>query len=94
MVELIILLKLTRSNANHAIARGRGPSTAKVYTVVLWFLFEFLGLFIGTAVCSALDWPIKLTYLYLFAALPMAILGGFISTRIAKRGETFYTPPQ
>jgi len=94
MVEIIALLRLIRSNANHAITRGRGPSTAKVYTVALWFLFEFLGLFIGTAVCSTLEWPIKLTYLYLFAALPMAILGGFISTRIAKRGEAFYTPPQ
>jgi len=94
MVELIILLRLTQSNANYAVARGRRPSTAKVYTVALWFLFELLGLFIGTAVCSALDWPIKLTYLYLLAALPMAILGGFISMRIAKRGEAFYTPPQ
>jgi len=94
MVELITLIKLTQSNANHAIARGRGPSTAKVYTVGLWFLFEFLGFFIGTAVCSWLGWTIRLTYLYLLAALPMAILGGFISTRIAKRGEAFYTPPQ
>ena len=94
MVELYILLRLTRSNANHAIARGRGPSAAKAYTVALWFLFELLGLFIGVAVCSVLNWPIKLTYLYLLAALPMAILGGFISTRIAKRREAFYTPPR
>jgi len=36
MVELIALLRLIRPNANHAITRGRGPSTAKVYTVALF----------------------------------------------------------
>ena len=94
MVELIVLIKFMNANAAHAIARGRAPGIAKVYTVVLWFWFEVMGFFIGAAICDVLGWSWRLSLVYLLAALPMAFIGGFISSRIAKRGKPFYTPPQ
>lgn len=92
MIELFALVNLTTANAQSAVARGRAPAIAKLYTVILWFLFEAIGFFAGAAVSLACGWELKLSLLYLFAALPLAGLGGLLSNRLAKRGETFYTP--
>ena len=94
MVELIVLINLTRANANHAIARGRSPGTAKLYTVLLWFVFAGLGIFLSAALFFTMGWNWNIIYIYTLVAIPMGCLGGFVSNRIAKRGEPFYTPPQ
>lgn len=93
-MEIFIIWKIAKTNANLAVARGRSPGIAIAYTVILWFWFEILGFFIGAAVCKWLGWPMRLIFLFLLAAFPMALLGGFLSRQIAKRGEAFYTPPQ
>lgn len=92
MIELFAIVNLINANVQSTIARGRATGIAKLYTVMLWFVFEALGFFIGAALARACGWELKLSLLYLLAALPFAALGGFISTKIANRGEAFFTP--
>jgi len=47
MLEIIILIFLTRNIGNLAIQKGLPPTKWKWITVGYWFLFEFMGAFVG-----------------------------------------------
>lgn len=47
MIEIIILIFLTRQIGQMAIRRGLKPGGWKFKTVAFWILFEIFGVFIG-----------------------------------------------
>jgi hypothetical protein len=50
MIELIILFFLTRSIGRLAMQKGQNPGRWKLYTVLAWIGFEFVGAFIGVSI--------------------------------------------
>jgi TM2 domain-containing membrane protein YozV len=47
MLEIIILIFLTREIGRLAHSKGLKPGTWKIYTVVCWIISEIIGLIIG-----------------------------------------------
>ena len=47
MIEIIVLIFLTRQIGQMAIRRGLKPGNWKFKTVVFWILFEIMGMFFG-----------------------------------------------
>ena len=47
MIEIIILIFLTREIGRMAIRKGLKPLTWKIYNVLGWLIFEFIGLLFG-----------------------------------------------
>ena len=47
MIEIIVLIFLTRQIGQMAISRGLKPGGWKFKTVVFWILFEIMGMFFG-----------------------------------------------
>ena len=48
MLEILILISLTRKVGSMAEAKGHSPGSFKLYTVLLWFGGEVLGFIIGS----------------------------------------------
>lgn len=47
MIEIIILIFLTREIGRMALRKGLKPLTWKIYNVLGWLTFEFIGLLFG-----------------------------------------------
>ncbi|MEO9005106.1 MAG: hypothetical protein ABI288_10230 [Ginsengibacter sp.] len=47
MIEIIILIFLTREIGRMALSKGLKPLTWKIYNVLGWLTFEFIGLLFG-----------------------------------------------
>jgi hypothetical protein len=47
MIELFVLIFLTRNIGKLAARKGQRPGRWKLYTVLAWFAFEFPGALIG-----------------------------------------------
>jgi hypothetical protein len=47
MIEIIILIFLTREIGRLALRKGQKPLTWKIYNVLGWLTFECIGLFVG-----------------------------------------------
>lgn len=47
MIEIIILIFLTREIGRKAVLKGLKPLTWKIYNVLGWLTFEFIGLLFG-----------------------------------------------
>lgn len=50
MLEIIVLIFLTRSIGNLAVRKGLAPGPWKLYTVLAWVTAEILGFFIAASV--------------------------------------------
>ena len=70
MLDIIILIFLTRSIGELAERKGLKPGQWKVYLVMAWLGGELLGIFIGLMLFG-LDKPLMI----LLVALPCAIAG-------------------
>lgn len=70
MLDIIILIFLTRSIGDLAIQKGLKPGTWKVYLVLAWLAGELLGIFIGV-----LMFGIEKPLMILLVALPCAVAG-------------------
>ena len=80
MLEIFAIISLCRVNRRNAIARGRRPGGFIALTIILWIVFEFIGMVLGMFILG-----IDNSYLsVLFIMLPCAALGGLISFLIAK----------
>ncbi|UII29280.1 hypothetical protein LVD15_12880 [Fulvivirga maritima] len=77
MLEIFAIIFICRKNSEIVKNKGLKPTKYIIFTVVLWILFEVLGMFLGMIVVqnSAAG--------YIFALLGAA-LGGFIAYQIAK----------
>lgn len=47
MIEIIILIFLTREVGRLSLRKGQKPLTWKIYNVLGWLTFEFIGLLFG-----------------------------------------------
>ena len=78
MLEIFAIISLCRVNKRNAIARGHRPGGFIALTIILWVVFEIIGMVIGALVFDN-------SYLsVLFIALPCAALGGLISFLITR----------
>ena len=50
MIEIIVLIFLTREIGKLAHEKGLKPSTWKIYTVLGWFITEVIGLVVGVMI--------------------------------------------
>ena len=50
MLEIIALIFLTKDIGKLAEAKGMKPQTWKIYTIIGWILFEFIGCIIGVLI--------------------------------------------
>jgi len=50
MLEIIALIFLTKDIGKLAEKKGLKPSSWKIYTVIGWLFFEFIGIFIGVMI--------------------------------------------
>ena len=80
MLEIICLILLWRLNGK--IAREKGLPTRKYHlmTIALWFLFEFIGIFVGMMITDSF-------FSAVYFGLLGASLGGFLSYRMVKKAE-------
>ena len=80
MLEIFAIISLCRVNKNNAIKKGRRPGGFIALTIILWVVFEIIGMVIGLFVFGT-----ESRYLAtLLIALPCAALGGLISFLITK----------
>jgi hypothetical protein len=79
MLEIFFVYWLCKANKRHALARGQKGGRYIALTIILWFVFELLGSFIGLTTGSRFG-----AYL---CALGFAAVGGLISNQIAKTGS-------
>ena len=85
MLEIFAIISLCRVNKNNAIKKGRRPGGFIALTIILWVVFELIGMVIGLFVFGT-----ESSYLAaLLIALPCAAFGGLISFLIP---ETMWTP--
>lgn len=63
MIEILVLIFLTRKIGNIAVRKGLPPGRWKLYTVLAWFGAEILGMFLGYALFG----PQNIVALLLFA---------------------------
>ena len=80
MLEIFAIISLCRVNKNNAIKKGRRPGGFIALTIILWVVFELIGMVIGLFVFGT-----ESSYLAaLLIALPCAAFGGLISFLITK----------
>ena len=77
MLEFFAVFSLCRVNRRNAIARGRRPGGFIALTIILWVVFEIIGLIFGYVLFDN-------RYSAMFIGLMCAGLGGLISFLIAK----------
>ena len=80
MLEIFAIISLCRVNKNNAIKRGRRPGGFIALTIILWVVFERIGMVIGYAILGVDNGYLAV----LLIALPCAALGGLISFLITK----------
>lgn len=80
MLEIFAIISLCRVNKNNAIKRGRRPGGFIALTIILWVVFELIGMVIGYAILGVDNGYLAV----LLIALPCAALGGLISFLITK----------
>lgn len=79
MLEFFAVYSLCRVNRKNALARGKRPGGFIALTIVLWVVFEIIGVIIGYALFDN-------RYSAMFIGLMCAGLGGLISFLCAKFG--------
>ena len=75
MLEIMGIILLCGANKKNCLARGRKPGGFIALTVILWFVMEIIGAFLGVLISESA--------VYVFALL-FAALGGLISWLICK----------
>ncbi len=75
MLEIIALIYITKGIGRLAIVKGLKAGTWKIYTVLSWFITEFIGIGVGLFLLNSRD-PIALQLLGLIFAV-----GGFLIVR-------------
>ena len=80
MLEVFAVISLCRVNRRNALARGRKPGGFIALTIILWIVFEIIGMIVGTIILGSDNGYLTV----LLIALPCAGLGGLISFLIAK----------
>ena len=88
MLEIALLIVLTRKIGEICRGKGRAATGLKILTVVLWFGFEFLGGLIG-AIATAGE---ENVIIYICALLG-AVVGATIAFLIAKNLAPINQPP-
>lgn len=78
MLEVFLIIQLCMINSRNAKARGRRPGGFIALTIILWAVFELVGIVLGVFISDGSE----LTMLLI--AFPVAALGGLISYLIAK----------
>jgi hypothetical protein len=93
MLEIIILIFLTRKVGEIVQAKGRRTGWYKLMTVVLWIGGEVMGAIVGGIVGALTDSGMVFAYLF---ALAGAAAGAGLSIIIARSLSplTYDTPPQ
>jgi zinc transporter ZupT len=81
MLEIILLIYLTRKIGAIVGAKGRKAGWYKFLTVLLWFGCEVIGAIIGAIIVGVSNGPQLLIYLF---ALCGAALGAVASFLVAK----------
>lgn len=81
MLEIILLIYLTRKIGAIVGAKGRKAGWYKFMTVLLWFGCEVIGAIIGAIIVGISNGPQPLVYLF---ALCGAALGALASFLVAK----------
>ncbi len=77
MLEVFAIISLCRINRRNAIARGRRPGGFIALTIILWIVFEFIGIIPAYIIT-------RNRYSSMFIGLMCAGLGGLISFLITK----------
>ncbi len=77
MLEIILLIFLCKNIGEIAMRKGLNPTQWKIYTVVTWILFEFIGFFIGAQLLQSSNF-IGLMLLALVSAFGGYLLVKFI----------------
>ncbi|MBL3656516.1 hypothetical protein [Fulvivirga sediminis] len=77
MLEIFAIIFICRKNSEIVKNKGLKPTKYIIFTVVLWILFEIIGMFLGMIVVQ------DSVAGYIFALIGAA-LGGFIAYQIAK----------
>src|SRR5215208_4012508 len=93
MLEIILLIFLTRKVGEIVRSKGRKPGWFQLLTVVLWIGGELTGAVIGAVIGELRDTGIGLAYLF---ALLGAGAGAGLSIVIARslNAKTYDLPPQ
>ncbi|MEP6922886.1 MAG: hypothetical protein ABI954_00350 [Pyrinomonadaceae bacterium] len=93
MLEIILLIGLTKKIGNMLNAKGRKSGWFKLLTVVLWIGGELIGAVIGAVIGEISD-------LGLVVAYPLALLGAaggaltaYLIAKNVRPVETFEPPP-
>lgn len=82
MLEILVVVFLCIGNSKRAKERGKSGGGAVAYTLGLWIGMEILGMILGI-----LLFYVNILLIYLIA-LGFAAIGGVISYKISKRGDT------
>lgn len=92
MLEIILLIFLTRRIGNILEAKGRKSGWYKLLTVLLWFGGEIIGAIIGVVIVHLSQ--LSEGFVYLFALIGAAI-GAAVAFIIAKAvpAPVHYSPP-
>jgi hypothetical protein len=93
MIEIILLIYLTRSVGEIVKQKNRRPGWYKLMTVLLWLGGELVGGFAGGIVVALTD--ANQAFIYLFALIGAAIGAGaaFLVAKSVPAVDPFVTPP-
>lgn len=82
--DVLMVIWLWRLNGRNAIANGQKPGKYQALTLVLWYGLEILGSFLGAAGIVMIDPGANPMVGAYMVGIPGAILGGYISYRLAR----------
>lgn len=89
MLEIIILVILSKRIGNIAQAKGLAPGRYKALLVVMWFLGEITGLFGFKALDSAMHIPHSSeTMVLVIMAAAGAIIGAVVAFFVARNAKS------
>jgi hypothetical protein len=93
MIEIILLIYLTRRVGEIVAAKNRKPGWYKFMTVLLWIGGELAGGFAGGVLVALTD--ASQAFIYLFALVGASIGAGvaFLVARSVPAVDPFVTPP-
>ena len=82
--DVLMVIWLWRLNGRNAIANGQKPGKYQALTLILWYGLEILGSLLGAFGIVMLDPGANPTVGAYMVGIPCAILGGYISYRLAR----------
>ncbi|XCP83686.1 hypothetical protein ABXS75_11415 [Roseburia hominis] len=82
--DVFMVIWLWRLNGRNAIANGQKPGKYQALTLLLWYGLEILGSLLGATLVVMIDANANPMVGAYMVGLPGAILGGYISYRLAR----------